>query len=420
MKTPLVSLLTTFFLLPSLWALPQDFGDLTDLFGGGLAADGRDLTSGFLAAAVWRGEAELPGKWRDAYEVGSRSVRHIAAAPYLFGHVPIGAEAVYEAKKLDRVSIYYLESGTFFGYEPKLRDTREGRKTLQDKERQFRKIFDDLEKSLEDTLHDLTDDRGESMTEGRTRGFKQRFRQYERDGLALQLRAKKDAYVRVDLRRAEEVTPSFLPLALETLSKRDRRAALQKNVDHETDGTIRIQGIPMIYQGGRAYCGVTTYLMAAQYLGIDVDAATMASESGFRYGMGGKKMIEAYNAVAREGGMRMSRSTKLDGDRVRASLEEGIPVVVWRRFDVQRNRLHIGNGDRGRSGVFASLPEPDEAERAAWPGAEAPAHASVITGFDPGSNEIIFSDSWGEHARDKRMRVEEMEATAYYAFYFSL
>lgn len=421
MKPHILLLLVSLIWMPRAWALPQDFGDLGDiaLFGGGLTLDGRDLTQGFLADAVWASEAELPGHWREGEAVGSRRTRIMTAAPYLFGQVPIGVEAVYEANDLERVSIYYLESGTFYGYSPELKNSADGKKTLRDKQRLFRRVFDRLVKDLGEVVADVTDDRGESLVAGKTPVFKHRYRQYESGDLALQLRAKKDFFVRLDLRRLEDANRGFLLPELERVRKKDRAHALKQNVVQSDAGDVEVSGIPMIYQGGRAYCGITTYLMAAQYLGVDMDPATMASESGFRYGMGGKKMIEAYNAVAREGDLRLSRTTKLDVDRVKASIDAGIPVMVWRRFDIERNRLHTG-WRRGRGERVFALPEPDANDQAKWPGAGAPAHASVITGYNPERNEFIFSESWGEHASGKRIREEELAATAYYAFYFSL
>ncbi len=401
----------------SVWALPQDFGDLSDLLAGGLRPDGREMTDGFLDPAVWRGDRDLPGDWKEAYQFGPRLVKHITAAPYLFGHVPIGVEATYHKKTLERVSIYYLEAGSFFGYEPTLKESNEGKQVLREKQQTFHKIFKELERNLEKELERRAT-RQEAKVEGKTVMFKRRFQQFEKDDLAMQLRTERNFYVRVDLCQVANVQEDYLRPELLPLRKRERGGALEANVSRAPGGDVTLKGIPMIYQGGRAYCGITTYLMAAQYLGLTIDPATMASVSGFRYGMGGHKMIEAYKAAAKEGRLRLSRASKVDVDRVKASIDAGLPVVVWRRYDRQRNRLHTV---AARSeGTMTALPEPTEEDRTTWPAAGAPAHASVITGYHGDRNEMIFAESWGEHARGKRMRAEELEATAYYVFYFSM
>ena len=98
-------------------------------------------------------------------------------------------------------------------------------------------------------------------------------------------------------------------------------------------------------------------------------------------------------------------------------LRDAIPSESW-PFIAARSRW------RGRclraTGRAGALPEPDDSDKARWPGVGSPAHASVITGYNRQTNEVIFDESWGEHARGKRMRAEELEATSYYVFYFSV
>lgn len=393
-------------------AIPQEVG-ITPLFGG-MLPDERDLTEGFVNPRVWGGERVLPGDWSDRKEMGAWEVAHLERAPILFGYRPIGVEACYRGERLDRVSIYYLESGTYFGYAPELKRTQEGRRELQEKERLFKKAFKELNDNLAEKLETLTDDSGRWMSEGRTRLLQMRYRQFEHEDLALQLRAVEKHFIRVDLLRKEDVRESYLHPGLAETDRRERAAAVSEKVVKTEDGGVAITGVPLVPQGGRAYCGITTFLMAARYLGIQLDPATMASVSGFRYGMGGNKMIESYSAAAREGDVRLSRTTTFDFDKAKRAIDAGLPVLVWRKYDPDRDRLHRGR--RGRS-----LPEPDAEDRATWPDMKrAPNHCSVITGYHPARRELIFSESWGENARDKRMRVEEMEATAYETFYFRL
>ncbi len=416
--------------LPQAFALPQDFGDLSDLLGAGgglfsndVIVDGRDLTDGFLQETVWSGEKKLPGSWKDAYETGSREIRHITKSPYLFGHVPIGVEASYDEKALERVSIYYLEAGTFYGYQPELKDTKEGVDLLRQKRRMFRKAFNALEKSLAETLKDITKNRGSMEKEGRTNFFKSYFKQYVLDDrLAIQLRTADDFFVRVDLTPLERVSDGYLDPEIDSLKKRERAGLLSDKVKTTPNGDVKVEEVPMIFQGGRAYCGITTFLMVAQHLGIQLDPATVASVAGFQFGMGGKKLIEAYSAAAKEGNLRMSRNHKFDFERAKKSIDAGLPVLVWRKFDPHRNRIHTQrhHRERARGHLNVSLPEPTPEDRATWPGANHPNHASVITGYHPEKNEVIFSESWGEHARDKRMRAEELEGTSYMVFYFRL
>ena len=92
-------------------------------------------------------------------------------------------------------------------------------------------------------------------------------------------------------------------------------------------------------------------------------------------------------------------------------------MLVWRRFDSGRDRLHSAFARRYEGDPKATLPAVTEAEKSTWPITEGYKHASLITGFNEERGEIIFTESWGEHARNRRMRIEEMAATSYLSFY---
>ena len=56
-----------------------------------------------------------------------------------------------------------------------------------------------------------------------------------------------------------------------------------------------------------------------------------------------------------------------------------------------------------------------------WPKREKkslPSHGSVITGINPGRSEVIYAEPWGAESHGRRMRIEELEASAYAVFYF--
>jgi hypothetical protein len=45
---------------------------------------------------------------------------------------------------------------------------------------------------------------------------------------------------------------------------------------------------------------------------------------------------------------------------------------------------------------------------------------SVITGYNETRGEILFTESWGERYRQRRMSIGEMEKTADSLFFFGL
>jgi hypothetical protein len=115
--------------------------------------------------------------------------------------------------------------------------------------------------------------------------------------------------------------------------------------------------------------------------------------------------------------VRLPRTTQFEFERARASIDAGLPVVVFRRWSQERDFLHSAVAQRLLKDPTATLPKPDLNDRKAWPTRDDFAHSSIITGYHAARREVIFTESWGERSRNRRMRVEEMEGTVYLAYY---
>ena len=113
----------------------------------------------------------------------------------------------------------------------------------------------------------------------------------------------------------------------------------------------------------------------------------------------------------------MLHSTKFEFQKAQQTIDAGFPVVVFRRWSQERDFLHTAFARRFANDPAVELPRPDATDQKSWPGKEGYAHASLINGYNAKRREIIFTESWNEAARDRRMRAEEMEATAYLAYY---
>ena len=95
-----------------------------------------------------------------------------------------------------------------------------------------------------------------------------------------------------------------------------------------------------------------------------------------------------------------------------------LPVVVWRRFSAERNKVHTRQTIQASRDPDFRIASPDTALRDSWPDGKAPLHASVIVGYNPTRQELLFVESWAGMDIPRRMRAEEMSATAYLTFYF--
>ena len=197
------------------------------------------------------------------------------------------------------------------------------------------------------------------------------------------------------------------------------RSYYASRVKMDKQGNVFIPGIPMLHQGNRAYCGVSTLAMAAQYFHLNLGTEAYAAAAKFKKG---NKVVlvnlfDIYKETIQETGFELKHRVHMDFKSVKESVINGFPVLVWRRFDSGRDRLHSAFARRYARDPEATLPLPNEAERSTWPVNRGEKHASLITGYNEERGEVIFTEPWGEQVRNRRMRIEEMIATSYLSFY---
>jgi hypothetical protein len=124
-----------------------------------------------------------------------------------------------------------------------------------------------------------------------------------------------------------------------------------------------------------------------------------------------------YEAAGKEAALRMFHSTKFEFARAQQTIDAGFPIIVFRRWNQERDFLHSAFARRFASDPGVELPRLDANDQKSWPGRDGYAHASIINGYNTKRRELIFTESWSEATRNRRMRTEEMEATAYVAYY---
>ncbi|MCB1208979.1 MAG: hypothetical protein KDK97_06610 [Verrucomicrobiales bacterium] len=192
------------------------------------------------------------------------------------------------------------------------------------------------------------------------------------------------------------------------------RVAALENGDH------RIDSIPMLAQGNRGYCGVAVLAMAGQYLGLQPGAEECAALTGMVYGQVQESdPRELMESMAKAAGLKAERVGAFDMRRAIASINQGLPVIVFRRWSQERDYIHTLHTKRLAKGEDSELPVAGIEDRRSWPGKDALAHASIMNGYHAGRGEVILTESWGQEARNRRMRWEELEGTAYYVIYLT-
>lgn len=285
-------------------------------------------------------------------------------------------------------------------------------------------ISDDLSESIEERLEEGCGD-GRRGRIGRTRTLRTEYVDYRWEGFVLRFVAREEHSVSVHIRRAGDAPKHYVEPAWIALDHRDRENRLERRVIEARPGGKRIAGLPMFTQGNTPFCGIHSLTMVGRYFGLKAGPETLAAAAGFENtgSAGGSDMVDLYRAVGRELDMRVSVAPKLDADRVERSIDDGLPVIAWRRVSKEREAAHREFAERRRADPDLRVPELTPEERERLPRRDekgAPSHASVITGIDREGGEIIYTEPWGEAGRARRMRIEEMEATAYALFHFKL
>ncbi len=239
-------------------------------------------------------------------------------------------------------------------------------------------------------------------------------------------------------RRAEFIRLRIAPLkGFGARVKKASRSEVKNNVVKKENGDVYIQGIPMVDQGKKGYCVVASIERVARYYGLKVDQHELAqladtTASGGTYA---SDMEKAFKKITGKIHVRTNRIIDYDYDQtvkdVKAYDREAKKQEA-KVFDIDFDRQYViaqgfwANADKDvfktikakqtRYKYFNSKIEefidrgipicwtlylgmfPEKGLPQSWGG-----HMRLITGYNKKTQEIIYTDSWGEGHAEKRM-----------------
>ncbi len=363
---------------------------------------------------IWD-QPDFVAAWQPAKSTAKIAHKIWPNTPGIFGLHPHQVSGHFIGNRLDSITLLFLDSGTHFGYVSRDKAAMTKKMNRETFQALHRTTAEDVLAGLEK----LTDSKGYPLTLGLTPMLQQQVLMFASGKLTARYFSIPEQLVKVTFYRDKKKAKSLLlDPSLADIKRRDRIKQLTQNMHEVENGDRLLESIPLFIQGDRAYCGVSALSMSMQYLGLNLDTEDYAAAAGIRWGSTkGSKIREVYEAAGREANMRLSRSTKFDFRKARSALDAGLPVIVWRRWAKERDYVHTTFAARFAENPAIELPKADMNDRATWPDKKAYSHASVITGYNAKRGEVIFTESWGESARNRRMRYEEMEGTVYYTFY---
>ena len=409
------------FLAPLLSAIPNS------VFGGIVSAqsplDGVDFTEPLIAAL---NGGDLLGDWQDEASVSGTRSAYLLARPKVFNQEALLVRGLWREEKLEEVQITFNDAGSYFGYfEEEVPAALKGRERgefvkVQSEERreEFAILHEEsYAKMKEELAARAANGKGKALRFGKSRTIRAEVLEYLWEGVSAHLFHGPDRLVRVTLGLEGERSEHWMDREVAELNDREYEQWLRSRTVKKDSGDQVLEGMIVVPQGYRPYCGLNTLVMAGRYLGLHLDEDWLASAGKFQNtgSAAGSQMLSLYGSVASEAGVKMKRLNQFDATLVKRSLRDGLPVIVWRRWSRDRDVLHTRMSRLFSRGEEAKWGEVVKSE---LPNKKSPLHASVIVGFNEERNEFLFLESWASLNAPRRMLAKELEATSYLTFCF--
>jgi hypothetical protein len=364
-------------------------------------------------AALWDARDFLDG-WGTVSANAAEEHRNFAGKCEVFGHAAYSVRGRFEHGRLEAITVTVLDSGAWFGFVP----DAEAKKVAAVKGPQFIALCKQTAADVERGLATLAGGAGRKVAFVDKGVLKHDVLIFHTGDLWVRLTERENQLVKFTVTRGEADAISPLSAMRRTGKKDTPAREFASRVSGAPNGDRLLEGVPIFIQGDRAYCAVATLAMAMQFLGLRLDTEDYAGAAGIKFGSTYHSDIRVvFEAAADVAKVKLPRTTQFDFEKARVAIDAGIPVIVFRRWSQERDFLHTAFAQRFQNDPAATLPKPDLNDRKSWPARDDFAHSSLVTGYNLARREVIFTESWGERTRNRRMRIEELEGTAYFAYY---
>ncbi|MEM1295813.1 MAG: hypothetical protein AAGH89_10645 [Verrucomicrobiota bacterium] len=202
------------------------------------------------------------------------------------------------------------------------------------------------------------------------------------------------------------------------------RKLARSNVEQRENGDVVVSNLPMVDQGPKGYCVPATFERCMRYLGIPADMylLAMAGETAMGGGTSGQALMDAVGSdIRRKGrGFDTFRMDEMEFRKLAKYIDEGIPVM-WGMYSTKPfNQLANETTKRRKEvedwGAYAATLETEMESRELAVDRDT-AHITLIIGYNEETNEIAFSDSWGERYTERWVPAEDAADISQGAFY---
>lgn len=199
----------------------------------------------------------------------------------------------------------------------------------------------------------------------------------------------------------------------------DLRAKLRARVEHRPNGDVILRDMPMVDQGPKGYCVPATWERAMRYMGIPADMYVLAMAG--QTGAGGGTYVDemaggAKEILAANGRRLVPLGGRISPQFVAKYIDDGVPIL-WGMYYVLDLEQSITTRSMQRRGVTdwaAYMEMLKSSRRNAYrirPSREN-GHMCMIIGYNPKTDEIAISDSWGPQFAERWITQEEANAVS--------
>lgn len=201
------------------------------------------------------------------------------------------------------------------------------------------------------------------------------------------------------------------------------RARALANIEKRENGDVVIGDIPMVDQGPKGYCAPATAERAMRFLGIPADMYIIANKGNTGFG-GGTSMQAIFDGMAKQIRSKQRSADSWQGElklkELQKHIDKGVPVI-WTLFSTDDFNKVANERTKARKDVtnWAEWKTKVAGEAASSPlrKDKESGHVVLIIGYNKDTNEIAFSDSWGENYKERWITLPEAEMVSQGFFY---
>ena len=238
-------------------------------------------------------------------------------------------------------------------------------------------------------------------------------------GHALLLSHVEDEYVSLSIQTTEFADNRGKSARVSDASVRERIRGL---VETRENGDVVISDIPMVDQGPKGYCVPATAERCMRWLGIPADMYLLAMAGETQAG-GGTSVDRLLSNIGRDI-KRKGRSFEIESGElkmrdIKKRVDDGIPTI-WAMFSTKEfNDISNERTEERKAANMAQYAAKTVAasKDAALMKDRNRAHVVIIIGYNEKTDEIAFSDSWGERYKERWITIGEAEQISQNRFY---